>query len=57
MNVRGGFLDLQPHFWIYISISDGFVKTKIYDKRDDFDTVSFPVLDGPSFDILWCFYF
>ena len=23
--------------YIYIHISDGFVKTKIYDKRDDFD--------------------
>ena len=36
------FLDLL------LSISDGFVKTKIYDKRDDFDfdIVSFPFLDG-----------
>ena len=33
------------HF--YLSISDGFVKTKIYDKRDDFDfdIVNFPFLD------------
>ena len=33
---------------IYLSISDGFVKTKIYDKRDDFDfdIVNFPFLDG-----------
>ena len=23
-----------------------FVKTKIYDKRDDFDVVNFPFLDG-----------
>ena len=31
-----------------ISISDGFVKTKIYDKRDDFDfdIVNFPFLDS-----------
>ena len=39
----------RPHFWIYIlSISDSFVKTKIYDKRDDFDfdIVNFPFLDG-----------
>ena len=40
----------RPHFWIDIqlSISDGFVKTKIYDKRDDFDfdIVNFPFLDG-----------
>ena len=35
-------LDLQ------LSISDGFVKTEIYDKRDDFDfdIVNFPFLDG-----------
>ena len=36
------FLDL------HLSISDGFVKTKIYDKRDDFDfdIVNCPFLDG-----------
>ena len=36
------FLDL------HLSISDGFVKTKIYDKQDDFefDIVNFPFLDG-----------
>ena len=45
-NVSGteaSFLDL------HLSISDGFVKTKIYyDKRDDFgcDTVNYPFLDG-----------
>ena len=39
---RPQFLDL------HLSISDGFVKTKIYDKRDDFDfdIVNFPFLDG-----------
>ena len=26
---------------LHLSISDGFVKTKIYDKRDDFDIVNF----------------
>ena len=31
---------------LLLSISDGFVKTKIYDKRDDFDIVNFPFLDG-----------
>ena len=33
---------------VHLSISDGFVKTKIYDKRDDFDfdIVHFPFLDG-----------
>ena len=36
------FLDL------HLSISDGFAKTKIYNKRDDFefDIVNFPFLDG-----------
>ena len=33
---------------LHLSISDGFVKTKIYDKRDefDFDIVNFAFLDG-----------
>ena len=33
---------------LHLPISDGFVKTKIYDKRDefDFDVVNFPFLDG-----------
>ena len=31
---------------LHLSISDGFVKTKFYDKRDDFDNVNFPFLDG-----------
>ena len=41
-DIEASFLDL------HISISDGFVKTKIYDKRDDFDfyIVHFPFLDG-----------
>ena len=34
------FLDL------HLSISDGFFKTKIYDKRDDSDIVNLPFLDG-----------
>ena len=29
-----------------LSISNGTVSTKIYDKRDDFDFVNFPFLDG-----------
>ena len=34
----------RPHLFIL----DGFVKTEIYDKRDDFDfdIVNFPFLDG-----------
>ena len=40
-DAEASFLDL------HLSISDGFVKTKIYDKRDDFDfdVVSFSFLD------------
>ena len=41
-DTEASFLDL------YLSISDGFVKTKIFGKRDnfDFDIVNFPFLDG-----------
>ena len=41
-DAEASFLDL------HLSISDGFVKTKIYDKCDhfDFDIVNFPFLDG-----------
>ena len=41
-DAEASFLDL------HLSISDGFVKTKIDDKRDDFDfdIVNFPFLDG-----------
>ena len=41
-DIEASFLDLN------LSISDGFVKTKIFDKRDDFDfdIVNFPFLDG-----------
>ena len=41
-DTEASFLDL------HLSISDGFVQTKIYDKRDDFnfDIVNFPFLDG-----------
>ena len=37
-----------PFFDLHMSISNGFVSTKIYDKRDDFDfdIVNFPFLDG-----------
>ena len=40
-DTEASFLDL------HLSISDGFVKTKIYDKRDDFDfdIVNVPFLD------------
>ena len=39
-DAEASFLDL------HLSISDGFVKTKINDKRHDFDIVNFPFLDG-----------
>ena len=41
-DTEASFLDL------HLSISDGFVQTKIYDKRYDFDfdIVNFPFLDG-----------
>ena len=41
-DTEASFLDL------HLSISDGFVKTKIFDKRNDFDfdIVNFPFLDG-----------
>ena len=41
--------DTEPsYFDLHLFLSDGFVKTKIYDKRDDFDfdIVNFPCLDG-----------
>ena len=47
----------------HLSISDGFVTTKIFDKRDDFDfdniIVNFPFLElwCSPFDNLWCLYF
>ena len=41
-DAEASFLDLQ------LSILDGFEKTKIYDRRDDFDfdIVNSPFLDG-----------
>ena len=39
-DTEASFLDL------HLSISDDFVKTKIYDKRDDFDIVNFLFLVG-----------
>ena len=35
---------------LHLSLSDGFVKTKIYDKRDDFDldVVNFSFPDGDA---------
>ena len=39
-DIEAQFLDLN------LSISNGTVSTKIYDKRDDFDIVNLPILDG-----------
>ena len=35
-----------PFLDLHLSNSNGFVSSKIYDKRDDFDIVNFPLLDG-----------
>ena len=37
-----------PFLDLHLSISNGFVSSKMYDKRDDFDfdIVNFPFLDG-----------
>ena len=37
-----------PSLDLHLSISNGFVSSKIYDERDDFDfyKVNFPFLDG-----------
>ena len=37
-----------PFFDLHLSIANGFVSSKIYEKRDDFDfdIVNFPFLDG-----------
>ena len=37
-----------PFLDLHLSILDGFVTSKIFDKRDDFDfdIVNFPLLDG-----------
>ena len=35
-----------PFLNLHLAISDGFISSKIYDKRDDFDIVNFLLLDG-----------
>ena len=39
-----------PYLDLHLSISNGLVSSKIYDKRDgfDFDVVNFPFLDGDA---------
>ena len=43
----------DPFLDFHLSILDGIVSSKIYDRRDhfDFDIVNFPFLDD---DVLWC---
>ena len=40
-----------PFLDLHLSVANGFVSSKIYDKRDDFDfdIVNFPFLDGHQF--------
>ena len=39
-DTEASFLDF------HLSILDGFVRTKMFNKREDFDIVNFPFLDG-----------
>ena len=45
-----------PFLDLHLSISNGFVSSKIYDKRDDFDfdIVKFPFLDGDVHISIYC---
>ena len=46
---KGNTTDTEaPFLDLHLSIANGFVSSKIYDKRDvfDFDIVNFPFLDG-----------
>ena len=46
---KANTFDTEAPFWdLHLSISNEFVSSKIYDKRDDFDfdIVNFPFLDG-----------
>ena len=49
-----------PRLNLNLSITNGIVSSKIYDKRDDFnfEIVNFPFLDGDvPRSFLWCIYF
>ena len=53
----------SPFLDLHLSIANGFVSSKLYDKRDDFDLdiVNFPFLDGEvprraSYGV-WCIHF
>ena len=48
---------VAPLLDLHLSIANGFVSSKIYDKRDDFDfdIVNFPFLDGDVLLMLYTF--
>ena len=48
MNKANSFDTEAPFLDLRLTIVDGFVSSKIYDKRDDFDfdIANFPFLDG-----------
>ena len=49
MNWPATEIQEQFLYWLFLSgLANGFVSSKIYDKRDDFDfeIVNFPFLDG-----------
>ena len=53
-DTEASFLELN------LSITNGIVSSKIYDKQDDFnfEIVNFPFLDGDMLlSFLWCIYF
>ena len=46
----------EPQFWdLNLSVSNGTVSTKLYDKRDnfDFEIVNFPFLNGDDTRLIW----
>ena len=43
-----------PFLDLHIYISNGFVSSKIYDKRVDFDIVNFPFSDGDALQLKHC---
>ena len=48
-----------PFLDLHLSIANGFVSSKIYGKRDDFDfnVVNFPFLSDDVPRFLWCIHF
>ena len=48
LNKENSSVTVAPFLDLHLTISDGFVSSKIYDKRVDFafDIVNFPFLDG-----------